>query len=244
MWRTLWASGAALALLGSAAQAADGQGRYNPHGVGRLPCQRFAEQCQKAPADCAKLTGAWIDGYISALNAQGEDTFDLYSWQDSILVAELVFSICRREPQLPVIDAVNEVVRQALIPGRIKTASERVRIGEGENAVLLYKESVRALQQRLVETGHLRGGVDGVFGPGTKAAVESFQRSAGLEPTGIPDQLTLGTLFYGRPRPQAGAAGQAPAQTPARPRAAQESRPAAPAPGGAPLDLNLVPRTQ
>ncbi len=96
--------------------------------------------------------------------------------------------------------------------------------------------------------------MDGAFGPGTKAAVEAFQRAAGIEATGVPDQRTLATLFYGTRRPQAGGAtGGAAAAQQQRPAAGSPSLPrtAAPtgaAPGapaamapGAPLDLNLAP---
>ncbi len=43
-------------------------------------------------------------------------------------------------------------------------------------------------------------GLDGVFGGGTEAATESFQRSAGLHPTGAADRYTWARLLgYGRP---------------------------------------------
>lgn len=242
MWRTLRASCAVLALTASAAQAGDAQQRYNPHGLGRLQCGRFVELCEKSSVDC-KLTGTWIDGYISALNALNPETFDLLAWQDSSVVAEFAFNICKRNEKAVLIEAINEVVRQALVPGRIKSAAERVRIGEGSNAAFLYKDSIRAMQQRLVDAGHLKGGVDGSFGPGTKSAVTAFQQSIGLEATGIPDQRTLAALFYARPR----AGGEAvPARQPARAAPAAGAPAANPpagrgnAPEAPPLDLNLL----
>lgn len=45
-------------------------------------------------------------------------------------------------------------------------------------------EAVKTAQQRLVETGYLSGGADGIYGEKTAAAVALFQYLNGLEPTG------------------------------------------------------------
>lgn len=53
----------------------------------------------------------------------------------------------------------------------------------------------RALQQRLVDLGYLRGGVDGAFGDKSQAALRQFQAIHGLEATGMPDDATREALF-------------------------------------------------
>ena len=54
---------------------------------------------------------------------------------------------------------------------------------------------VKALQEALLAAGvSLPGGADGVYGPGTKAAVASFQTSRGLPATGEVDSATLAAL--------------------------------------------------
>lgn len=56
-------------------------------------------------------------------------------------------------------------------------------------------ESVRRLQNALVSRGvSVNGGVDGIFGAGTAAAVAAFQTSRGLNPTGIVDISTAVAL--------------------------------------------------
>ena len=54
---------------------------------------------------------------------------------------------------------------------------------------------VRALQQRLIDLGYLRGSADGAFGERSRAAMEQFQTIHGLEATGIPDDRTRAVLF-------------------------------------------------
>jgi peptidoglycan hydrolase-like protein with peptidoglycan-binding domain/DNA invertase Pin-like site-specific DNA recombinase len=66
---------------------------------------------------------------------------------------------------------------------------------------------VRVLQKRLRMLGHQLGPVDGLYGPLTKAAVERFQRSAGLQVDGIAGPRTLTALEAASPAPVARGAG-------------------------------------
>lgn len=56
---------------------------------------------------------------------------------------------------------------------------------------------VTALQTRLKEFGFDPNGVDGNFGPGTKAALIAFQKSKGLTADGIAGPQTMGALQLG-----------------------------------------------
>jgi hypothetical protein len=223
-----------MALTGVSAEAADSQGRFAAHGLGRVPCKSFVEMCEKGADEC-KLTGTWVAGYLSAFNALNKDTFDILPWQQPELVAEGAFNLCRRNPDAALVQTVNEVVK-ILYPQRVAAATERVQIGEGKGAAYLYRDTVKDVQERLIATGHLKGKADGAFGPGSKSALEAFQKDAGLEVTGVPNTRTLMALFYG---------GQAPQQQgQAAPRQAPAAQPAQPASQPTPkLDLNLVPKS-
>lgn len=53
---------------------------------------------------------------------------------------------------------------------------------------------VRGIQQRLRQTGFYRGPVDGVWGAGSQAALERFQKSRGLEANGQLNPTTISSL--------------------------------------------------
>jgi peptidoglycan hydrolase-like protein with peptidoglycan-binding domain len=55
---------------------------------------------------------------------------------------------------------------------------------------------VRGVQQRLRQSGFYRGRIDGVWGSGTTVAMERFQRSRGLEPTGTLNPMTASALGF------------------------------------------------
>src|SRR5467141_396346 len=58
-------------------------------------------------------------------------------------------------------------------------------------------QQVAELQQKLKDLGFDPNGVDGNFGPGTKAAVTAFQQSKGLQADGIAGPATLAALGLG-----------------------------------------------
>jgi peptidoglycan hydrolase-like protein with peptidoglycan-binding domain len=58
----------------------------------------------------------------------------------------------------------------------------------------LTAASVRAVQAQLRTLGFYRGAVDGVWGPGTEAALESFQRGRGLTSDGQLGPATVTAL--------------------------------------------------
>lgn len=109
---------------------------------------------------------------------------------------------------LRTLDAALEALRP-LVPARpthLELAADgtlrhviggEVTVGRGASGV-----SVAALQRALISCGFdPPGGADGIFGPGTEAAVRGMQRSLGLPPTGVVDARTLAGLDRVMPAP-------------------------------------------
>lgn len=53
------------------------------------------------------------------------------------------------------------------------------------------KQLVSDIQEELAARGHYSGAVDGLYGPNTKRAIQSYQAEAGLEESGKPSKLLL-----------------------------------------------------
>lgn len=81
-------------------------------------------------------------------------------------------------------------------PGATPTQPQSV-IGLSLTDPMMRGEIVRDLQNRLVAQGYDVGGVDGVFGSGTEAALQWLQYDNGLEATGVVDADTARLLGYG-----------------------------------------------
>ena len=58
----------------------------------------------------------------------------------------------------------------------------------------LSPAAVRNIQARLRSLGFYRGSADGVWGPGTQAAIERFQQGRGLQATGQPTPATAAAM--------------------------------------------------
>ncbi len=57
-----------------------------------------------------------------------------------------------------------------------------------------YRDLDSQVQIRLARRGYYRGPIDGAFGPMSRRALVSFQRDAGLRPTGSIDRSTINAL--------------------------------------------------
>ena len=168
-------------MLPVTAIAADSEGRFAVEGVGRATCVDYLKAAsEKNPVYYS--IGGWIEGYLTAVNAQTPETYDITPWQQTDLFAALLESHCQANPDINII---------VIPPTPLKS------VDIGDRQVYLYDVVLRRIQQALKDKGHYQGGIDGDYGPGTRAAMTAFQQSEGLEVTGLPDQVTLFQLLSG-----------------------------------------------
>ena len=65
----------------------------------------------------------------------------------------------------------------------------------GPDTMTALKNAVVAIQNKLARKGHYSGKIDSSFGKGTQSAVKAFQRSVGLDQTGVAGESTLKKLL-------------------------------------------------
>ncbi len=180
-------------MLPVTAIAADSEGRFAVEGVGRATCVDYLKAAsEKNPVYYS--IGGWIEGYLTAVNAQTPETYDITPWQQTDLFAALLESHCQGNPEINIIVIIRGMV-DSLMADRLLEPSPVKAVDIGGREVYFYDLVLRRIQQALKDKGHYQGGIDGDYGPGTKAAMTSFQQSMGLEATGLPDQVTLFELL-------------------------------------------------
>ena len=86
--------------------------------------------------------------------------------------------------------SIGSVVVSPPVAHAAPTVSGMVGLQQGSRG-----DAVRSLQQALVAAGvNVTGGVDGIFGTGTAAAVKQFQSAKGLRASGVVDEATAAAL--------------------------------------------------
>ena len=188
----------ALCLLMALAQiagAADARGQYGVRGAALVSCAIY-ERERAARSDIYNMIGSWMDGYITGINQHADDTYDIASFESTELLAALVSEHCKKHPETPVFAVLKSLVAQ-FAKNRLRAPSKKVEIAVGDRKVPLYEEVVRRVQEKLAEAGYYRGEIDGTYSVQIQEAMQAYQKSIELWPTGFPDQLTLWQLFNG-----------------------------------------------
>lgn len=184
----------------SAARASDAEKRFSIKGVGIAPCSAFIKSYDERSQDALMFAG-WLGGYMTAMNQELPETFDLAPWQSVEVLMLLTRDLCGRNPEEKVYRAAGALVR-ILSADRLTTYSEFVETVNGEHKTGVPKEVLRRIQERLKALNHYSGNPDGAYGSGTRKAIEAFQKQANVPVTGVPDQQTLVKLFYQSPQQQ------------------------------------------
>lgn len=180
---------------GQGAAAADDKGQFGVRGAGLVKCAVFESE-REARSQVYQIVGAWMDGYITGSNQHADDTYDVVSFESTEMLAAVVSENCKKNPEAPVFAVLRAVIAQAG-KNRLRAPSRQVEVAVGERKALLYEEVLRRVQQKLAAAGLYRGPIDGKYDANTQKALQAFQTSAKLQPTGFPDQVTLWRLLYG-----------------------------------------------
>lgn len=176
--------------LGAAtlAPAADKSGVFAQEGPGRLSCEdAFALDPN---GQNTRIVAAWLTGFLTAHNALLPDTFDLTPWQGPDTLMALLNQYCSAHPKRSVTDGTLHLV-QYLKQGQLDEAAKMVVLGTEGARIALYDVVVADARHRLNNAGFPSGPtLDNL-----SDAVAAYQKSLGLQVTGVLDQATLRHLL-------------------------------------------------
>ncbi len=177
------------------ALAADRDGNFKIRGLGNRTCAQLLEDRAEDPARGVAYA-AWMNGYFTAVNQYVKNTYDLTPDLDAELLGRLVVRFCTGYPEETVWAAVG-VISRDFAPVRQARKADPITLTNGEHTATVQKETLRRVQIQLKRHGHYTSTVDGVYGPGTRAAIEAYQSSKdGMEVTGVPDPTTVAALLF------------------------------------------------
>lgn len=190
---TVITAAALFALAQSPARASGPDGIFAIEEGGRMPCPAFVQEKAKKSAAFVRAIG-FVEGYVSAANRYEANTFDLAPWHTPQIYAVILEQHCKNHSTDTIGMAAQRMVA-AFQPLRLATPSKLVEVGDGKRKAIVYEAILKRSQSALGRRGLYRGAATGKFDPATEAAFVAFQRSASLEPTGMPDPATLWKLL-------------------------------------------------
>lgn len=185
------------ALLGvfinSAVSAADAGGTFAVKGAGMATCETFIAARARQTEAYGRFAG-WAEGYLTAMNQLSRDTFDIAPWETTAILMFVANEQCSQRPQERFSVVLQRIVA-SLQDDRLRKNSPTMTLSSGDRSISIYEDTLRRAQAELAKQGFYSGGIDGKFGPRMQQAVERFQQSRNLTPTGMPDEVTLWMLL-------------------------------------------------
>lgn len=182
-----------LLFIASEARAGTKSGEFAVEEAGRARCSAFVKARSEKSEAYGRYIG-FIEGYLTAANRYEPATFDLSPWHNSEAFALILDQHCRKHPQDTMVMSAQRLVA-AFQPIRLADRSKLLEVGDPQHSTIIYETILKRAQAALAHRGLYKGQVDGLYDAEVKAALEEFQRSAQLDPSGIPDPATLWVLL-------------------------------------------------
>lgn len=178
-------------VLGSAAQGATNEGQYAVRGVGSTTCAEFLEELEASGGLPLRYV-AWVSGYLTALNRDTPDTFDVSYIAENDDVLALASRICMTQSDILVETAVARLVN-FMVDDRLEGSSNLTQLEVGDTRLTIRQSVYDAFVSVLVAAGYLEE--VGEFDEGIRDAILAFQEDRDLSLTGLPDTNTLVAAF-------------------------------------------------
>jgi len=178
----------------SVANGADERGLFSVDGPGNSKCAAFTEAfSQKSEAISAYAY--WTQGYLSAANRYEDTTFDLTPWQPIELTLSQLNAFCKTNPNTSFLNGLTALV-EVLRADRLTEPSEVISLRYNGKSVFLPRATIAKTLEALKAAGHLATiPEDGAFTDRVAAGLLRYQAENELPVTGLPDTLTLNSMF-------------------------------------------------
>lgn len=92
------------------AQAVDDQGRLNVHSMGVKSCAKVIDDFQSDGNVAKLLNSVWVAGYLTAINSDVYDGFDVVDGMNAAERDEWLYRYCDKNPQHILYNAASAMV--------------------------------------------------------------------------------------------------------------------------------------
>lgn len=184
---------AAVITAAGSAFAADDEGNFAIKGAGFAACPDYVEAYDSGSTDLLAYR-SWLNGFVTGHNLLLPGTYDVAPVLSLDALSGVMADICRNNAEFRFAEAAVILIvdMEAL---RLAASSPMIELTEGDLTVEVPAEFVSRAQSALQELGLYQGAIDGIYGPGTRAAFSAFQEAEEIEVTGLPDTVTLVRLL-------------------------------------------------
>lgn len=194
-WLTMLKLGSFLIALSlciaSEGYGGDVNGQFAVDGVGARSCKDFTDAlANKEDPKLAAAFASWTNGFMSASNAFGNETFDLTPWQTVEVVLAKMRTYCNQYPDEAYVQALGTLI-SVLRAQRLAEQNEIVRFAWQEKAVFIYRDVLKQIRDKLEKLGYPIDAEEGAYEDEFVQALLKYQGDSGLPKTGLPDQPTL-----------------------------------------------------
>ena len=169
-------------------------GQFAVEGVGKQTCAEFVRDRADQNSGAYQRLMGFVEGYLTAANRYEPNTFDLTPWHNAGAFDLILESHCTAHPEDTLVSVVQRMVT-GFRPIRLAQFSPLLEVGTDSAKTYVYEAILKRAQAALHMRNLYSGPEDGRFTPELKAAIITFQRSANLTPSGVPDAATLWTLL-------------------------------------------------
>lgn len=176
--------------------ASDVNNRFMAKGAGLSNCDQFLSAAE-SKGKKYHMYGGWVDGYITSYNQLRDETFDVAPWQSTDYLIGIIAEFCKDNRNASFYQATAFMVN-ALDKNKLTKHSPLLTIKSEGEKLLVHEAVLKQVQDVLSQTGYYKSDELGGFNKKTEDAIRQFQKDNALKPTGLPDQLTLIKLLYGK----------------------------------------------
>lgn len=165
-------------------------------GAGIKKCSAFTALVDSKNDD-VKLYAGWLEGYLTAINEQNSEIYDITEFQSTSFFLRQIYKYCEQNEADNFYTVAKSIV-DAIRNRSVTHKSKLIFIKYKNNGLFIYDSVLIKAKKELARLGYLlqhRANSSKIEAEEI-SSIKGFQKYKGIPVTGLPDEATLMELFY------------------------------------------------